>query len=179
MFVLFGDLRTAFRLGCQTLVALPNHSSCALSSKGAEMNYLNYPQALIAHERSQRPFRNGTLPDAPEGGGASETRFVHRQSYALPLFALLILLSGCVNVMRPGSPPSQEKLRIRIVIDVPALAHGCTTYLFGVVKVADASSRNVPILRIMKNGKAKKTLSLSQLTSLPIDSDGYYVVRQP
>ncbi|MBK9140569.1 MAG: hypothetical protein IPM17_17745 [Verrucomicrobia bacterium] len=167
------------------------------------MNYLNYPQALIAHERSQRPFRNGTLPDAPEGGGASETRFVHRQSYALPLFALLILLSGCVNVMRPGSPPSQEKLRIetdhpeqfqaiiqkggtysvpadgRIVIDVPALAHGCTTYLFGVVKVADASSRNVPILRIMKNGKAKKTLSLSQLTSLPIDSDGYYVVRQP
>ncbi len=193
MSVSLGDPPITLSLSCLAFQGLSSHSSSALFSKEAEMKHPDNSQCVIASERSQCGLESATLLNLL---GSSPL-------YAPLLFAMVIMVSGCVNVMRPASPASHEELRIetdhpeqfevmlregrtcsvppggRVVIELPALAHGCTTYLFGVVKVADPSSRNTPIVRVVKNGNTRWTLSLSQLTSLTVDPDGYFVLRDP
>jgi hypothetical protein len=111
-----------------------------------------------------------------------------------------MLLTGCVNALRPYNTPSQQKLDLqtatptncvirvadeqtfpvaadgRVTFDVPRLPRGCDTYLFGVVKIADGSPENIQAIHVSKNGKIVRKLSLSQLGRLPVDADGYHIL---
>ncbi len=117
------------------------------------------------------------------------------------LMALSALLCGCVNALRPDNQPSQEKLHLqsptpqeysirvadktdypvradgRVTVDVPRLERGCATYLFGVVKVKDGSPYNVPAIHLNKNNRTIRKLSLNDLAKLPVDEEGYHLVK--
>ena len=112
-----------------------------------------------------------------------------------------VFLLGCVNVLHPYNQPSKEKLRIqssttldyiavvadtnvypfaidgRLTIDVPRLERGCATYFLG-MKVRDFSCYDVPAIRIEDcNHATIRTLSLNQLRRLPIDDQGYHLIK--
>lgn len=117
-------------------------------------------------------------------------------SSLLPLF----LLTGCVYGLRPGYPPSQQKLSLqtasptnylvrvagsndfpvaldgRVTIDVPTLPRGCDTYLFGFIKLNDGSPERVRAIHVLKDGKVVRKLSLEKLKSLPVDSEKYHLL---
>lgn len=121
------------------------------------------------------------------------------------LFAVLLIftgfLAGCVYALRPYNQPSQEKIRVqspvpqkytlqvanttnypvaadgRVTIDVPQLQRGCATYLFGVVKVKDGSPYNFPAIHLNISGRTIRKLSLNDLAKLPVDEQGYHLVK--
>jgi hypothetical protein len=120
---------------------------------------------------------------------------------SISLFCYGVLLSGCVNVLRPYNQPSQEKLRIqssivreytvfvadkivyqqvsadaRVTIDVPRLERGCATYLLG-IKVKDSSCYDVPAIHIRNQNSTIRNLSLNQLHKLPLDDQGYHLLK--
>jgi hypothetical protein len=114
---------------------------------------------------------------------------------------LLGLISGCVNALRPYNQPSQEKLRVqsatpqkyivrvadkldypvaadgRVTVDVPQLDRGCATYLFGVVKVKDSSPYDARAIHLNKDNRTVRELSLNELAKLPLDGQGYHLVK--
>jgi hypothetical protein len=111
------------------------------------------------------------------------------------------LLCGCAYALHQYNQPSQEKLRVqsstpeqytirvadnagyqvppdgRVTVDVPRLERGCSTYLFGVVKVKDASPYNVPAIHLNKGNRTIRKLSLNDLAKLPVDEEGYHLVK--
>lgn len=121
------------------------------------------------------------------------------------LFALLLIftgfLGGCVYALRPYNQPSQQKVRVlspvpqkynlqvadttnypiaadgRVIIDVPQLERGCATYLFGVVKVKDGSPYDLPAIHLNIDGRTIRKLSLNELAKLPVDEEGYHLVK--
>jgi hypothetical protein len=117
------------------------------------------------------------------------------------LAVLCILLSGCLTALHPYNQPTQAKLRLlsakpeqytirvadttdysvdgdgRALVNVPQLERGCATYLFGIVKVKDSSSEDVPAIHVQKDGRIIQKLSLNDLAKLPVDSEGYRLVR--
>ena len=117
------------------------------------------------------------------------------------LVVLSALLCGCVNALRPYNQPSQQKVRVqsptplrytvrvadktnypvapdgRVTLDVPRLERGCATYLFGVVKVNDGSPYDVPAIHLNRDGRTIRKLSLNDLAKLPVDEQGYRLVK--
>jgi len=49
--------------------------------------------------------------------------------------------------------------------------------LFGVVKVKDASPYNVPAIHLNKDNRAIRKFSLNDLAKLPVDEEGYHLVK--
>ncbi len=110
-------------------------------------------------------------------------------------------LCGCVHALKPYNQPSEEKLRIqttnpqelvvqideragtpvpadgRVVVNVPALERGCATYLFGVVKVKESSPYDVPAIQVRRGEHTIRKLSINELAKLPVDEQGYRLVR--
>lgn len=114
---------------------------------------------------------------------------------------LCAFLCGCVTALHPYNQPLQEKLRLqsampqqytvcvaentdyqvapdgRVIVDVPRLERGCATYLFGVVKVNDSSSEDVPAIHLKKEGRTVRKLSWNDIAKLPVDDEGYHLVK--
>lgn len=112
-----------------------------------------------------------------------------------------VILSGCVTALRPANQPSQQKLRVeastpqeymirvaektdytvpadgRVIVDVPHLERGCAMYLFGAVKVKDHSPYDVPAIHIKRGNHTIRKLSLNDLAKLPVDDEGYRLVK--
>ena len=114
---------------------------------------------------------------------------------------LALPLSGCVYALHPYNSAGAEKLRIvsargghytvrihdtsevsvptdgRVIVDVPALPRGCSVYVFGLIKIADGSPERVRAIHVLRDGKVARRLSLEAIHGLPIDSEGYRVVK--
>ena len=132
------------------------------------------------------------------------TRFMLYRRNRLILVAVFFVccfcLSGCKHVLHPYNQPSQEKVCIRsearqqytievadksvyqvplngrVVVEVPRLQRGCATYLFGILKVSDSSSYDAVAIRLKKDGRSVRELSLNDLLKLPVDEAGYRVI---
>jgi hypothetical protein len=118
------------------------------------------------------------------------------------LAVLPCLLSGCVIAMNTMNPPSQLKLHIasfspqqyclrikdrecrvpgdgRVVVEIPALGHDCSIYLFGACKIKDGSAQNLPAVHVLRDGQCIRTLTLRQVTQLPLDAGGCRWLKLP
>ena len=117
------------------------------------------------------------------------------------LLAVSTLTCGCVYALRPSNQPYLEKLRVqaltpqqysirvaekvdypvpsdgRVIVQIPVLDHGCATYLFGVIKVKDSSPKDVRAIKLERDDHVIKKLSLNDLGKLPIDDEGYRLVK--
>ncbi len=119
--------------------------------------------------------------------------------------ALLLIgcaaLCGCVHALKPYNQPSEQKLTIqatnlqevvvqvgegagtpvpgdgRLVLNVPPLERGCATYLFGVVKVKESSAYDVPVIQVRRGEHTIRKFSINDLSKLPVDKQGYRLVR--
>lgn len=124
-----------------------------------------------------------------------------RQARIASSLILCACLCGCVTALHPYNQPSKEKLRLqsampeqytvrvaentdfqvapdgRVIVDVPQLERGCATYLFGVMKVKDSSSEDVPAIHLKKGGRTVRKLSLNDIAKLPVDDEGYHLVK--
>ena len=65
----------------------------------------------------------------------------------------------------------------RVVVNVPALERGSATYLFGLVKVKESSPYDVPAIHIRRGEHTIRKLSINDLAKLPVDEQGYRLVR--
>ena len=117
--------------------------------------------------------------------------------------SLGMLLTGCAYSLHPYSRPADVKLRVRsvqpeecavrvtaaeppsnypvpadgrVTFTVPSFRRGCSTYLFGVIKIADASPARIRVVEVRRDGRVLRRFSLTQLTSLPEDEGGYRIV---
>ena len=104
--------------------------------------------------------------------------------------------------MNPKNPPSQLKLHVtsfspqqyclrvkdrecrvpgdgRVVMDIPALGHDCSIYLYGAFKIKDGSAQNLPAVQILRDGECLRTLTLRQVEQLSIDAEGCRLLKLP
>ena len=112
----------------------------------------------------------------------------------------LILLSGCTKALLMSNASAQEKVKVsspntreyriviadstvysipddgQVIIEIPRLPSGCATYAFG-VRVANTSSYDVPTIRLEKGGSIVRRLSLNELAKLPMDGEGYHILK--
>ncbi|HEV2248646.1 MAG TPA: hypothetical protein VGW37_18525 [Terriglobia bacterium] len=110
-------------------------------------------------------------------------------------------LVGCVHSDLPYNERSQQRLRLdsrtpeaytvqaadkaetpvgadgRVIVDVPQIGRGHKTYLFGVAKVKERSAEDNPAVSVKRNGRTVRKLSLSELSRLSPDSEGYRLVK--
>ena len=115
--------------------------------------------------------------------------------------AAALCVSGCVHALHAYNTPGQEKLHVvtardgqyvvriedhtetvvppdgRVLVDVPTLPRGCSVYFFGFIKVSDGSPEGVRAIQVLRDGKVVRRLSLRTIHELPLDSDGYRVVK--
>ena len=118
---------------------------------------------------------------------------------ATPL-ALVLFLSGCAYALHPFNDPGPEKLLLvtdrdgqyvirigdlsetavaaggRVVVEVPAF-RGCSTYLFGFIKIREGHPERVRVIEVLRDGRVVRRLSLRALHRLPLDASGYRVIR--
>lgn len=123
-----------------------------------------------------------------------------RRAFAVLGLLPLLFLTGCVLALRPYNTPSQQKLHVQtstptncvvrvadarifpvaadgsVTFDVPRLARGCDTYLFGLFKIGDGSPENVRAIHVLRGGRIVRKLSLIQLGRLPVDAEGYHIL---
>ena len=114
---------------------------------------------------------------------------------------LTLFLSGCTYALHPHSEPVQEKLHLlgdhsgpyviqvqdqgeivvptdgRVVVDVHALARACSVYLFGFIKTKNGAPERLPAIYILREGRVVRRLSLRTLHDLPLDPEGYRVLK--
>jgi hypothetical protein len=119
---------------------------------------------------------------------------------------LAIVQSGCVIACGPSRCPPPQKLRLvasspgsytirivdvtdehfdtgvqadrRVQFDVPVYSRHCTQYLFGVIKIHSPTPVEARrVIRVMKDSKIVCKLSATDIAKLPVDSDGYHVLR--
>ena len=115
--------------------------------------------------------------------------------------AVALSLSGCVHALHAYNTPGQENLHVvtardgqyavriedhsetvvppdgRVLVGVPTLPRSCSVYLFGFIKVGDGSRERVRAIQILRDGKVVRRLSLRTIHEMPLDSDGYRVVK--
>lgn len=120
----------------------------------------------------------------------------------LMLLLLSLAVSGCVNALRPASPPTDVRLRVRTLLPqqysvrvalekpvdypvaadgrvsftVPSFRHGCDWYLFGAIKVRDGAAEHARIVELRRAGRVVCKWSLAQIANLSRDEAGYGVV---
>ena len=129
---------------------------------------------------------------------------VPRLSASLPLAICLLAgclaLCGCVHVLRPYNRLSEQKVRVqspnpqqysvkvadeaavpipadgRITIQVPRLERGCAVRIFG-VQIKDYSAYDLPAIRLNRGKRTVRRLSLNDLSKLPVDEQGYRLLK--
>ena len=121
----------------------------------------------------------------------------------LTLLPLALFAVGCVNALRPASPPTDARLKIQaaqpqqylvraaleqsvdypvaadghVTFTVPSFQHGCDIYLFGIAKVRDGAAEDVRVIEVRRDARVIRRLSLTQLAKLPRDEAGYAVIK--
>ena len=124
----------------------------------------------------------------------------------LSVLTLLIvtLLTGCAYSLHPYSRPADVKLRVqsarpesyavrvtaaeppsdypvapdgRVTFPVPSFRRGCSTYLFGVMKIGDATPERIRVVEVRRGQRVVRKMSLSQIAKLPEDASGYRLVK--
>ena len=122
------------------------------------------------------------------------------------LLLLASSLVGCAYALPPVTLPTQFRLkivtkspdvydaRLRITepheyhvpadgrgkLDIPAYRAGCSVYLFGKLKMPNHSDPyTAKTLDLLAGGKTVQQLSLKNLSTLPVDADGYHVLLAP
>ena len=55
--------------------------------------------------------------------------------------------------------------------------NGCPVYIFGNIKVADGRPERVRAVHILRDGKVVRRFSLRAIHDLPLDPDGYRVLK--
>jgi len=114
-------------------------------------------------------------------------------------------LSGCAYRLPVARPPSQWQIRLvarsqqryvvraetrdtrdypvpvdgRVTLDIPAYRPGCSIYLFNRIKISNGANPLKTWTIHVVSGKTARTLSLKKLSSLPLDADGYRLLRLP
>jgi hypothetical protein len=128
-------------------------------------------------------------------------KMMRYMAFTTGLLAVCASLTGCVHADGPYNQPSQEKLRLesktpqaytvqvadkgevpvgaegRVVVEIPRLQRGHTTYLFGVAKVSESRPEDVATVALKKKGRTVRKLSLSDIKELPTDGEGYKLVK--
>ena len=124
-----------------------------------------------------------------------------RQAMLLYVLLLAGFICGCVHALHPYNEPSQQKLHLesskpqdysirvgdgvdiavptdgRVVVYIPRLERGCATYLFGIVKVRDSSSYDIPAIQVRRGDRTVRKLSLNDLAKAPVDGNGYHILK--
>jgi hypothetical protein len=122
------------------------------------------------------------------------------------LLLLASTLVGCAYALPPVTLATQVRLKIvatvpdvyddrlritepikyhvpadgRVTLDVPAYRAGCSVYLFGKLKMQNHSDPyTAKTLDILAGGKTVQQLSLKNISTLPVDVDGYHVLLAP
>ena len=113
-------------------------------------------------------------------------------SVPLIICALLcVTVVGCVHAVQPFNAPSQQKMQVqssspqeylitvaghrdyaipadgRVILDIPRLERGCTTYLFDKIKITDSSPYDVPAVVLKRAGKTVQRFPLNELAKAP------------
>jgi hypothetical protein len=129
------------------------------------------------------------------------------QSAAFGLELMLILtLAGCAYALHPVTLPTQVRLKViakspeaygvhlringahdyrvpadgRLTLDVPAYRAPCTVYLFGMFKLPNhLDPYTAKTLDVFASGKTARQLSLQKISALPLDADGYHLLKLP
>jgi hypothetical protein len=126
-----------------------------------------------------------------------------RTGALIALVTLLALSSGCVYALRTGSQPTEVKLRLvtpqpqrhsirigsdnpieravpengKVAFTVPPLYGACDVYLCGFIKTSDGSPEKISVIELRRSGKMIRKLSLAQISKLPMDQDGYKLLK--
>jgi hypothetical protein len=111
------------------------------------------------------------------------------------------LFGGCAYRLKPYSQASQQKIRVksalphdytvsvadentfqvpedgRVIVDIPQLPRGCDVYLFEVVKIGDGSPYNLRVIQLKQKNRVIRKLSLNDIAKLPVDKEGYHVLK--
>lgn len=114
------------------------------------------------------------------------------------------MLTGCAYSLHPYSRPAEVKLRVKsmqpedctvrvtaaeppsdypvasdgqVTFTVPSFRRGCSTYLFGVIKISDASPERIQIVEVRRGQRVLRKLSLTQIAELPEDASGYRILK--
>ena len=125
---------------------------------------------------------------------------------ALGLGLILILTSsGCALALHPVTPPAQVRVKIvvespqsygvrlrvseahdyrvpadgRVTVDVPAYRPACSTYLFGIKLRNGWDPYTAKTLDLFKGSQTARRLSLKQVYALPLDAEGYHLLKPP
>jgi hypothetical protein len=114
----------------------------------------------------------------------------------------LTFTNGCImmNQCGPYNAPSEEKLRVqsskpeeytvqvdgkntfniaadgRVVIDVPRLSRTGTLYVL-LIPVSKSNPYKERSIYLEKNNRIKRKLSLNDIGRLPVDQDGYHLLK--
>lgn len=119
---------------------------------------------------------------------------------------LALTLAGCGYALHPITLPSVLRLRIvtkspqvyavrlrinaphdydvpadgRVSLNIPAYRAACSMYLFGFLKLPNRSDPySAKTLDVFAGGKTARQLSLKTIAALPLDSDGYHLLKLP
>jgi hypothetical protein len=112
-------------------------------------------------------------------------------------FSAMLELTGCAYRLMPLTRPTQQRIHIlanspeqysvrvqasdhrvqadgRVSFDTPMIRSGCSVYLFNQIPIRKAPDLSkTKLISIMTSGKTVETLSLRDLSKLPLDSAGY------
>jgi hypothetical protein len=115
-------------------------------------------------------------------------------------------LVGCAYALPPVTLPTQVRLKIvakspdvydarlritepheyrvpadgRVTLDVPTYRAGCSVYLFGKLRMPNHSDPyTAKTLDLLAGGKIVQQLSLKNISTLPVDADGYHILVAP
>ncbi len=120
--------------------------------------------------------------------------------------AAIAMVAGCVIVCGPIHTVPKQKLHVmapapsiytirvaaggggrtdtpvpangRVAFDVPIASRYCTSYLFGILKVTSQTPvEKRHVIRVMRGDKVERKLSAEDISRLPVDSDGYHVLK--
>jgi hypothetical protein len=120
----------------------------------------------------------------------------------LSLVGASALLAGCVLALPAYNEPSHQRIAVdtpspeqyavridvegataiqvpatgRLVVDVPRLPRECSRYFLG-IKVSDGNPDARKAIHFLRDGKIVRKLSLADLARLPIDPEGWRIVR--
>jgi hypothetical protein len=119
---------------------------------------------------------------------------------------LTFALAGCAYALHPVTPPAQVNVKVvanspedyrvrlrvndpheyrvpadgRMTLDIPAYRAGCSASLFGIVNLPNRSDPyTAKTVDLLAGSKAVRQLSLKRIFALPLDVEGYHLLRLP
>ena len=130
-------------------------------------------------------------------------RWLRLLSLASSLSGVTLALAGCAYRLPAPNAPSQPRLRVlaksperylvrvqtadptehlvatdgRVIVDVPTLPRWCSVHLFGIKVRNGAYPHRTKAIHVVSGDKTARRLSLNDISRLPVDSEGYRLLR--